>query len=129
MEILKLVNIENRQCPYCLADCEIVSDGGPIAPPLISFNVDILTCLSCQEKFEIHWWGEDEPKIVNFVFSCKDICVFYNLENNYCLIGNEDLLWKSHKSMHGKQRITIFIPDFSNKEKLHNKLKVYLIFS
>lgn len=124
----ELIDRDNPRCLYCQSDFDIKldSDGR-------TYSVEILTCRKCCEVFEIH--SEEDPitysKILAFVFSCNKIYVRHSYEEDVFHIGNFRMQFKfRNKGGAGKYTtIPSFNIDFSDKEKIFNKLKTYLVFS
>ncbi len=126
----ELIDRDEPRCLYCKSVCSIKLDGTAITPNnTIVRHVEILTCIKCKEVFEIHWW--DECDIDSFVFSCKNITILYVYEGQYAgfHLGNKTNLWPSRHTQENSIAIPFFEVDFSDKKKLHKKLKTYLTFS
>jgi hypothetical protein len=105
----------------------------PVGHPLfrLRFEVQILKCQSCREIFEIHWTEDNENvvKFTGFVFSCKSIVVQSIYASGFG-IGNKELLQpEQYEPQFAKSYIPEFVVNFSDKKKLHKKLKTYLVFS
>jgi len=126
----ELIDREDPRCLYCKSDCDIQLGYGFLAATP-SYNVDILTCRKCNERFEIHWLGDIDPtQITAFVFTCKKWVVFFKYDAGFS-IGGKELLW-GNKSPHPTSELKYILPfevDFSDKKKLQKKLKTYLTFS
>jgi len=123
--VSKKITIDNPNCLYCNSLCE-VSARSEWDIPTQSFTEDItiFNCTSCGEKFKIY-----DEYVRSFLFTCKDLMVhiFYETENfnisalNSKLVQSENAVW-----INDLDNVNF---DFSNKEKMHKKLKNYLIFS
>ncbi len=141
----ELIDREDPRCLYCNSDCDLKQDGIPMSMSSTNhtYEVQILTCRNCQEIFEIHWYETDQQvtQYYGFVFTCKDLLVFNmylmkpyeDLDGAFCLGKRSKNLWKHHKNKPAnfpfRPRIPPFPVDFSDKEKLYEKLKTYLVFS
>lgn len=126
MQMHELIDRDDPRCLYCNNEVDLKLDGMGVA--LATYEVQILKCRKCKEQFEIHESGVgNDTKIVAFVFTCKKIAIFYKYDEGF-MIGNHDLLW-SNRSVNGHPWIIPFTIDFSDKKKLHKKLKTYLVFS
>lgn len=138
----ELIDRDEPRCLYCNGDCDIKQDGLSIStwsPHTNTYEVQILTCRKCQEVFEIHWYDhEGEVTYHAFAFTCKDLLVFYMYprdtvtEASFAIETRKNLYekWKDDaRKMPRKNRVPPFPVDFSNKEKLWEKLKTYIIFS
>jgi hypothetical protein len=113
-------------CPYC---CGMFSEAGhgEHGYGVSNYMVDTYTCLRCQEVFEIHKKDDEE---VSFLFSCNGVyvrCIFD--EADFFVSTSSDLLYSKNGLTTPTVQIPRFVIDFSDKEKLHNKLRVYIIFS
>lgn len=121
-------SILEKGCPYCKGQLSV---GGSGIPELI-YTVDFYTCTQCQEVFEVHREKDAES---SFFFSCNGIYVRYifndSIIHRTCFISTDESLRYgiSGLSTPHKIEVPLFVLDFSNKEKLHNKLRVFLIFS
>lgn len=129
----ELIDREDPSCLYCKATCDLKQDGFFIAGTLsLYYEVQILTCRKCHEIFEIHWIDDNgETKFLCFVFTCKEIAVTDKYDEGFH-IGSKGILydnWKGGISTYLGTEIPAFPVDFSNKRKLYNKLKTYLVFS
>lgn len=115
-----------RGCPYCYGVFSI-GGFGEHGYSTSDYMVDTYTCTQCREIFEIHKKSDEE---VSFLFSCNGIyvrCVF-DVEN-FFVSTNSDLLYSKSGLTTPTVEIPRFVIDFSDKEKLHNKLRIYIIFS
>jgi len=130
----KLMDQEDPKCLYCNGQCSVSLEGYK-APMGCSDDREILTCTLCKEVFTIFSIQSIEGETIyyGFSFSCQDITVFYEYKNkNFGLFSQKT---KSIVDEHGDMEdispteVPIFEIDFSNKNKLHNKLKTYLLFS
>lgn len=119
----ELIDREEPRCLYCnsYTDINFVSE----RPPRTSLVLEKeeLTCSKCGEFFIIHYIQNSlaETEYDGFTFTCNDYSVYYNYIESYFDISD---LNKKHITA-----IPAFEVNFSDKEKLYNKLKTYLIFS
>lgn len=136
MQLHELIDREDPKCLYCRVRCDLKVTGrnSSVAQP-DPYTIEILTCtnIKCQEIFEIHSWDDDQ-RVSDFVFTCKDIVVInkYPQPSGTAVgfnIGDKSNLWPKMFSGHITTNIPPFKIDFSNKNKLYNKLKTYLVFS
>lgn len=130
----ELIDRENPSCLYCKSNCDIKQDGFFLAGTLTLFyELQILTCQKCKEIFEIHWLDDNgETRMIGFTFTCKKIVVYNHYDKNEFTIGGKELLYKNWGpglNSVGGNIVPEFTVDFSNKRKLNNKLKTYLVFS
>jgi len=138
----ELIDREDPKCLYCNSDVDLHQDGQSIstwAPATNTYEVQILTCRSCQETFEIHWYDHDGNVTYHaFVFTCQELLVFNayqsHIDSSRFIISHKNGLyesWKDDPSKHPRYRDMIppFSVDFSNKKSLYKKLKTYLVFS
>jgi hypothetical protein len=121
----ELIDKEQPKCLYCDSDCEVEHEGEWVPPAFnCTYDRDIIICSSCKEKFEIHesQAADGDTKQVGFGFTCKIYFVFFNYPENYFdLYQNQD-----------RKYITTIPPfevDFSDINKLYNKIKTYILFS
>lgn len=134
IKLHELINREDPRCLYCNYKCDFKMDGraSTVANP-DSYFVEILTCIKCKEIFEIHGW-DDTAQITDFVFTCKKIVVLnkYPQSSGVAVgfnIGNRTNLWPQMFGGDATINVAPFDIDFSDKNKLHKKLKTYLVFS
>jgi hypothetical protein len=125
---------DDPRCLYCGFFVDIELKGEWIARSSIRYDVEVLTCRKCKEVFEIHsMQGYDgETEISGFVFTCKELCVQYSYNHPYFRVGEHNLLYQSldqQASAKGGTEVLAFPVEFSDKEKLWEKLRTYLIFS
>lgn len=134
----ELIDKENPKCLFCKSECDIKLDGlTKTSITTINFNVEILTCRSCNEVFEIY--SEDDMigdlVYTAFQFSCEDICVLYDYDKSVYIISKPNMLWENlgksptTRTLAPEIKTPPFEIDFSNKKKLYKKLKTYVTFS
>lgn len=122
-KLYELINENNCRCLYCNSICDF---------KLGQFTHEF-TCGKCREEFKIHFsiyaaiyavgCKNLLPIIHSFTFTCKDLLafhVYYNLNTSVKIgyINEIELI-----------DVPSFNPDFSDKEKLYQKLKTYSLFS
>jgi hypothetical protein len=124
-------NSHEHKCLYCGGRFDTFSES--IGFP--SYIVDIFTCTSCKEVFEIHSLDE-VYNVLGFLFTCKDICVFeFKVDNRAgFILGGQELRHKNGiNPLFGPTDHSVIVNcfdiDFSDKEKLYKKLRTYLVFS
>ena len=90
---------------------------------MMRYDREALYCVDCKEKFEIlsNQSDEGEATYTGFIFTCKGFEVFYDYVQS--TIDISDLKGEHHTA------IPSFDPDFSDRDRLHEKLKTYLVFS
>ncbi len=117
IQLHTLFNPDNPTCLYCQGACDTSGFGEAM------MMVDTYTCQNCKEEFEIGGIIGDPTQ--GFGFTCNGISVYHNYEMKQFGLkrkGPDD--WKFN---------LIWIPEFevnfSEKEKLHQRLLTYIIFS
>lgn len=125
----ELIDREDPKCLYCNGSCDLHMDGEIILTTL-SYEVQSLRCRRCHETFEIHWVDDNgETKYLGFTFTCGSLTVHNLYDKGFC-IGGKELLYSQWQAAAPEfNYIEKFNVDFSNKNKLYEKLKTYLIFS
>lgn len=129
----ELIDREDPKCLYCHSSCDFRHDGIGFNKGQSSFEVQILTCTNCKEIFQIHWLEDEksETTYYSFLFSCNGIVVVNDYERGMS-VGGPELLWDNWRLSNpipSEKFVSHFRIDFSNKEKLYNKLKTYQVFS
>ena len=130
MQLHELIDREDPRCLYCKSECDIKLDGTGISNSnTLVYNVEILTCRKCEEKFEIYWW--DDCDVSSFSFSCKDLAVLSTYDGKLAglHVAHKKYMWPDYLRQADSVDIPPFNIDFSDKKKLHKKLKTYLLFS
>jgi hypothetical protein len=126
----ELIDREDPKCLYCNSDFDIELSGDYIGGSSSMLNVDILSCRNCHEQFEITSIDEAD-NVIAFAFTCKGIVIrnVYHLQS--FILGGKELLYGIISSSYPENPnyIPEFNIDFSDKNKLYEKLKTYLIFS
>ena len=113
INLIKTINYSDPKCLYCAADCS--TNHGKLAMAIYT----AYDCTSCGEYFSTYLVGD----AFELQFTCKEYCIIY-------LHG--ELIFNVDNTMIDADELTeipIFDIDFSDKEKLYNKLKTYLIFT
>jgi len=129
----ELIDRDVPRCLYCDVDFDmnamsIRSSSGYVAYKLGQANIarsdtETLYCVDCKEKFEIHSSQSDEGETTysGFTFTCKGFEVFVDYIKS--TIDISDLKGEYHTAL------PVFNPDFSDRDKLYEKLKTYIVFS
>ena len=126
-----LIDEEDPHCLYCKNKCNIIwvesnYDVSHYPAPSPWININKYYCVSCDEVFRVHTIGESA---ISFDFTCKDIWVriYYDTEN-FSFEKRSDAL-SPNSNCHWVNGLDNVEFDFSNKDKLYNKIKTYLVFS
>jgi hypothetical protein len=124
----ELIDKDKPCCLYCNAEFDtnamsIRSSSAWGPQTTTQHDAETLYCVDCKEFFEIysHQYDDGETHFTGFTFTCKDLNVFVNYIESVMDIS--DLQGKRHTA------IPSFNPDFSDRNKLREKLRTYLIFS
>jgi hypothetical protein len=136
----ELIDREYPVCLYCGSQCDTKFSGELLPRSNYQYNVDILTCQACGEVFEIHakQSAEGETQYLAFSFTCKDYYVYCGYNDKSLYIGkNPESLFDEAGNFPdfiiGLSVAAVILPkfqvNFSNKNKLFEKLKTYIIFS
>lgn len=107
------INYNRPECLYCKSICESDS-GGEAAMSMTTYD-----CKSCGDYFMIISVSNTKE----LQFTCKEFCIFYTKGDSYFEIYNTN--GTSHEDW---VRIPMFDINFSDRERLYEKLKTYLIF-
>jgi hypothetical protein len=119
----ELIDRDDPKCLYCHSGIvyELKSEWLPATP--LKIDVELISCNKCKEVFKIHsiQGADGHTEYNGMTFTCKGYHVFFNYIESYFDISDEK----------GKHIVAIpsFTVDFSDKSKLYEKLKTYLIFS
>ena len=119
----ELIDRDEPKCLYCNSDVDLNLNSEWIPQTSLKVDKETLTCRKCKESFIIHsiqdHYGYTD--YIGFTFTCKTYKVFFNYAESYFDISDKN----------GKYIIALpsFSPDFSDKEKLHEKIKTYITFS
>lgn len=131
----ELIDQEDPKCLYCGGQCSISLEGYK-APLGCSDDREILTCNLCGEVFTIFSMqsSEGETSYYAFSFSCKDITVIYSYNDKkfglFCHKKTEPMIDEDGSIEDtSPTKVSVFKVDFSDKNKLYNKLKIYALFS
>jgi hypothetical protein len=119
----ELIDQDEPRCLYCNREVNVNLSSQWLPGTSLRLDIETLTCRKCRESFWIHSLQGDDghTKIDGFTFSCEDFWVFYNYVEGYF-----DVKDKNRKFLFA---IPAFPLDFSDKNKLYEKLKTYLVFS
>lgn len=120
----ELIDRDEPKCLYCNSDVDVNLRSAWLPNTFLKADNEILSCRKCKEIFAIHsLQGEDgNTEYTGFTFTCKEYSVFFNYIESYFDIS-------SAKDKKHIMAIPSFIVDFSDKNKLYEKLKTYLVFS
>jgi transcription elongation factor Elf1 len=126
LKLHELIDKDTPKCLYCnvaFTDDSLDLKSEWLPNTSLKADKEMLTCNNCREEFEIlSLQGSDGvTEYTGFTFTCKKYRVFFNYIEDYFDISDQ----------RGKHIIAIpsFTVDFSNKQKLYQKLKTYLVFS
>lgn len=111
MVVIK-IDQDNPICLYCKSNCDVASNSNQF---ILHFTY---SCNSCKECFylTIDYSSND---IISYSFTCYDYLINYDiLYNEMSSFINEDQFI-----------IPVFDADFSDKDKLHRKIKMCSVFS
>jgi hypothetical protein len=120
MLLHKLFNTDNPTCLYCQGSCWTRGWGEAL------MTADTHTCKDCGEAFQITgmYSATDEVDVEGFSFTCNGIKAHHNYRlKSFGLSKVTEDSWK-----HALIWIPEFSVDFSDKEGLFKKLKIYLTF-
>lgn len=134
MQLHELIDKDEPRCLYCNSNFDLnamsisSSSGSSLrhlnpAAIMTRYDTETLYCIDCKETFKIHSHQNDdgETTYTGFTFTCKGYNVFFSYIESYFDISE---LKGNHITA-----IPSFDPDFSDKDKLYEKLKTYLVFS
>jgi hypothetical protein len=119
----ELIDREDPHCLYCNGQCNIALQGKLIPHSSLTYDIEILTCQECKERFCIDTIQNEkgETTYMSFSFTCKKYNIIF-------LYADETFDLYTRKGKH-ITALPIFEVDFSDKKKLYNKLKIYTLFS
>jgi hypothetical protein len=123
----ELINKDNPKCLFCNSEIDLEIKSERLANSKYIEYFETLTCCKCKESFHIVFVQDDitqKTHYTTFVFSCNKIWITYHY--------NIDIffLWKTPTaSPKDIIKIPSFPIDFSDKKKLFDKLKTYILFS
>ena len=118
MELHNLIDIDNPICLYCKSYCDIFQNATEY-PPLVS---NTYTCQKCKEKFIIYFVDGSEIKFTGFQFTCNEYDVWLSYKEKKFAIKKKD-------TPADRMWVPYFDFNFSEKDKLYQKLKVYVLFA
>lgn len=125
MKLHELIDKDEPQCLYCnsATDLSLSLKSEWLPNTSLKVDVEVIACQKCNEEFKIHslQGGDGNTEYNGFTFTCKSYRVFFNYIEDYFDISDKK----------GKYIVAIpsFTVDFSDKDKLFDKLKTYLVFS
>jgi hypothetical protein len=127
----ELIDKDEPKCLYCNSDFDYDIKSEWRVNSQSKDDREILTCRKCKEVFHIHSEQSDDGVTfyLGFLFSCNGIFVYSHYNTETFFLGKDAKVYATVALYHNPTRIPSFIPDFSDKKKLHEKLKTYLIFS
>ena len=133
----ELIDPDDPRCLYCGRSCDIELKGEWISHSQNRYDVEVLSCRKCKEKFEIHSVQtiDGETALNTFVFTCKELCVVHVYAGKTFEIGGHGLLYDTLNNQlvtnadEPTTKVPAFEVDFSDKNKLSEKLRTYLLFS
>lgn len=118
------MNISDLYCKFMSTDVNCYYCDTLMFKKETGKNLYCFTCYSCKEKF---YYGSSAS---SFSFTCNEMLASINFKNNTVSISTYEMITdydSARKFMNNT--VPLFQVDFSNKEKLTNKLKTYLSFS
>jgi transcription elongation factor Elf1 len=126
LKLHELIDKDTPKCLYCsfaFTDDSLDLKSDWLPGTSLKADKEILTCSNCKERFEIHSLQGDDgiTEYTGFTFTCKEFRVFFNYIEDYF-----DISGKRDKHI---VAIPSFTVNFSDKNKLYEKLKTYTIFS
>ena len=112
----QIIDCQEGKCLYCNMDCIINPDNSGNPYKHISY-----TCKTCGEFFRIKYLYDN--KLILISFSCNGNTIWFdNIKKIF-------YLWKTKdRGSASAAMVRPFIIDFSNKEKLLQKIKMCFIF-
>jgi hypothetical protein len=125
MRLIDLFDQEDPKCLYCKGREFTTSSSSQYTPKGLIVNHDHYDCKWCEDRFTITWIGKmgeekNEANIFGFDMTCNEIVI-------------QQMAIQDTISLYGSEAppviIPFFIPDFSDKSALYNKLKTYIVFS
>lgn len=124
MKMHELIDRFDPICLYCGTKCVITLEGIRIKTGEIEDH-DVLQCQKCREVFRVESVQnpEGETRYTGFQFTCSRLRVIYKYDEGKFRISD----------LNDRNKEPVVIPtfevDFSDKKKLHEKLKTYILFS
>jgi hypothetical protein len=124
MKMHELIDRFDPVCLYCGTRCITTLEGTRLQTGEIEDH-DILQCQKCREIFRVESIQnpEGETRYTGFQFTCNKLRIIYKYDEEKFRISD----------LNDRNKEPIVIPtfevDFSDKKKLHEKLKTYILFS
>lgn len=119
----ELIDREYPVCLYCGKRGEVFFSGSAIPSSALTIEHESLQCISCKETFTINSIqnSNGETNYTGFDLSCNEYIIGISYTENYYEIRDDS----------GNYIVTLppFKIDFSDKEKLYQKIKTYVLFS
>jgi hypothetical protein len=123
-ELLGIDSPEGPCCLFCHSQCSMSGGGVNSSPkPLCS---DQYSCLDCSESFTVHRIGDDLPYA--FDFTCGQFLVVHYYHTKFLMLRRWDMM-TTETSEDNPVGIRYFEIDFSDKQALISKLKIYMLFA
>lgn len=128
-QFLDQLDREHPACLFCQSTCCINSR--TMANQADLFTTETYSCAECKETFYVYSQdafgalfdhSKKMPICYDVRFSCNELSFWYSDDPDHFLLGN------NKKSVHW-MKIPPFMVDFSDKDRLYRKLKIYLLFS
>jgi hypothetical protein len=127
MQLHELIDIINPVCLYCNNKC--IESGVGYIESLSTIIFDCFICSVCNEHFKIEMLHD---AVCGFIFTCDEFSVYQDYNNNSFGI-NKSANDINESNMSAARTKTILVPEFfinfSDKQALLNKLKIFLTFS
>lgn len=119
----ELIDREDPHCLYCNGKCDIALEGKLLPASSTTYDTETLTCQECNERFCIDNIQNEkgETTYIAFSFTCKKYNVVFLYTDKAF-----DLYTRKGKHI---TTLPVFEVDFSDKNKLYDKLKIYVLFS
>jgi hypothetical protein len=122
MLLHELIDRDEPKCLYCNSGVDTRLTSEWIPKTALKADHEGVSCHSCNEVFGIYSFQKSDGETVytGFTFTCREYNIYFDYSMN-CFdvkIGAEYVT-----------TIPFFTVDFSDKEKLCEKLKTYCVFS
>ncbi len=112
MILENIFSLQDPECIFCKKSLKFINSKG--------VNIQMITyqCLNCEEIFQVESLNNNY-----FMFTIS------NLEAHLLLKSEKFCVLKKNEAFKNINWIPMFNFNFSNKDTLYNKLKIYLTFS
>jgi hypothetical protein len=114
-----IINSDHPACLYCNKEISAIETSNKWAGSFQKREMK-LYCDSCDEFFTLSGLEDEDADYLKF--TCKSITVHVHFNTNYILLDKNN-------DFENATQIVKFEMNFSDKEKLYNKLSTYIIFS